>query len=653
MSRDALAQTLPQWLAHNATARAHEVGQRHKCDGIWREFRWQQIANEVHALAFGLVARNVKRGDTVLLISENRPELYWAEWAAMALGAKAVALYPDATEAEIEYIVEDSGAVCIFAEDQEQVDKAQAVAARHAGVHSIVWWEPGGLWRYHEPVLLSLQALKTAGQALAKQDANFVTREIKQGAAGDIALLSYTSGTTGKPKGVIVTHGALLHNAQLLADALAVPKGCEYLSYIPLSWLTEQWVGVTLGLMLPMRVNFAERPDQIQEAIRELACELVFLGPRQWENLAARVHTRMLDAPRWRQALVDWGVRIGERVRVAALEGRSATLLDRCMLPVAETLVLRPLREQLGLKRARIALTGGAAMAPDVFRLFAGIGVTLRNLYGCSEYGVISAHIGARLNAETIGQPVTAATAWGSGLELRLVDDGELQLRGGCGFSGYWGKPDKTAERMDGDWYRTGDALGRSEDQRDLIYFDRLEHMSKLAGGQTYPKQFIEIRLRFSPYIKEVMVVGDERHGFVSALVNIDGEVFSHWAEREGLSFTTFTDLSQRPEVVERVSQEIARVNQALPAHARVLRFANLPKELDPDEGELTRTRKLKREFIEERYRALIDALYGPDDRVDLEVPVRYQDGRSAVLRAQVRLGGDANAHTAKTRQAP
>lgn len=652
MTDDSLPETLPQWLEHNATVLAHSVGQRHKRDGIWREYRWREIAKEVDALAFGLVARGVRRGDTVLLISENRPELYWAEWAAMALGAKAVALYPDATDTEIDYIVEDSHAVCIFAEDQEQVDKALAIAARHPSVHSIVWWEDGGLWGYSEPALLSWDALKSAGKPLAAQEAGRIKREIAVGQASDIALLSYTSGTTGKPKGVIITYGSLLHNARLLADSLALPEGCEYLSYIPLSWTTEQWVGVTLGLTLPMRVNFAERPDQVQEAIRELACELVFLGPRQWESLAARVHTRMLDAPRWRQTLVDWGIRIGEEARVAALEGRQVPARARWLLPVAEVLVLRPLREQLGLKRARIAVTGGAAMAPDVFRLFAGMGVTLRNLYGCSEYGIVSAHVGERLNAETIGQPVTTATPWGKALDWRIAESGELQLHGGAGFSGYWGKLEKTAEQMDGEWYRTGDAVGATEDRSELIYFDRLEHMSRLTGGQTYPKQFIEIRLRFSPYIKEVMAVGDERHGFVTALINIDGEVFARWAERKGLSFTTFTDLSQRPEVLARVGEEIARVNRALPEHARVLRFANLPKELDADEGELTRTRKLKREFIEERYRPLIDAMYGPADQVALEVPVRYQDGRSSVLRAEVRLGGDTYATQSTTKEA-
>lgn len=500
------------------------------------------------------------------------------------------------------------------------------------------------MWSYAQPQLLSWDALQEVGAPLLQATPSRVQETVAVGRSDDIALLSYTSGTMGKPKGVVTTHGSLLHNARAIGDCMGIRPGCEYLSYIPLSWATEQWIGVTLGLMQPLRVNFAERPDQIQQAVRELACEMVFFGPRQWESMAALVHTRMADAPRWRQALVDWGLAVGQRTRVAANAGRHVPLLARLTLPLADALVLRPLREQLGLKNARTALTGGAATAPDVFRLFASIGVTLRNVYGCSEIGLISGHeVRKAVNVETVGAPLTQQTPWGGAIEWRLNAAGELEVRGGAGFSGYWGKPDKTAERLDGDWYRTGDAVALSPDG-ELIYLDRVDHLSRLAGGHTYPKQFIESRLRFSPYIKEVMVVGDERRGFVTALVNIDGDVFSRWAEREGIAFTTFTDLSQRPEVLARVGREIERVNEALPEHSRVLRFANLPKELDADEGELTRTRKLKREVIEERYRAVIDALYGAGDRVLLEVPVRYQDGRSGVLRAEVRIADAAGA---------
>jgi len=302
-------------------------------------------------------------------------------------------------------------------------------------------------------------------------------------------------------------------------------------------------------------------------------------------------------------------------------------------------LVLRPLREQLGLKRARIAFTGGAAVAPDIFRLFAAMGVMLRNVYGCSEFGVITAHQGARFNAETIGQLVLLPSPWAPALQWRLAETGGLELCGGAGFAGYWGKPDKSAEKMNGPWFQTGDAVGQGPGETELIYYDRVEHMSRLRGGHLFSKQFIEVRLRFSPYIREVMVVGDPTRERVTALVNIDGEVFGRWSERQGVSFTTFTDLSQRPEVLAQVAREIARVNQALPEAVRLSHFVNLPKELDADEGELTRTRKLKRDFIAERYGVLIEAMYADQDSVAIEIPVRYQDGRAGVLRTEVRTG--------------
>jgi long-chain acyl-CoA synthetase len=631
-------QTLPQWLLHNRRERAHEVGHRYKQRGIWKEFDWNGIFDRVVEIAYGLLALGVQRGQTVMLISENRPELYWVEWAAMAIGAKTVTMYPDSSADEMAYVADDSEAVCVFAEDQEQVDKALVAAQRCPRIRTIFHCEPGGLWDYRQAHLKSLDAVVRGGEALEHASPQHIEQEIEAGTADDIALLAYTSGTTGQPKGVVTTHRALLDCSERLRRALDVEPGSEYLSYIPLSWVAEQWVGVTLGMTLPMRVSFAERPDQVQEAIRELAVDVLVLGPRQWESLASLVFTRMIDAGWLRRSIVDWGLAAGKKVHVERLEGREPSMAARLACAVAERLTLKPLREQLGLKRVKVAITGGAASAPDVVRLFAGMGVPLRNIYGCSEVGLVSAHVGARYDPETIGSPLTEPTEWGSALEWRISEQGELQLRGGAGFSGYWKRPEKTAEKFDGKWYRTGDAIGCSS-RSEFIYYDRVEHMSRLRTGAPYPKQFIEVRLRFSPYIKEVLVIGDERHDFVTALVNIDEVVFSRWAEQRKLGFTTFADLSQRQEVVDQVAAEIRAVNAALSESAQVLRFANLPKELDADEGELTRTRKLKREFIEERYREVVQALYGGAAQVEMAIPVRYQDGRSGTLRTTMRLG--------------
>lgn len=631
-------QTLPQFIRRNARDYPHAVAQRHKQRGVWRVYDWIEVQDRVHAIAAGLMARGIGRGETVLVISENRPEQYWAEYAAQCIGAKMVSLYPDATAEEMAYIARDSASVCIFAEDQEQVDKALAVIDGYDGVRLVVYWEDGGLWSYRQDVLESLDAVISKGRALLDRDPGCIDREIDRGTADDVALLTYTSGTTGKPKGVVISFRALFDASERIRSCIAIEPGMEYLSYIPLAWMTEQWLGVALGAMLPTRVNFAERPDQITAAIRELAVEILLFGPRQWESIAALVHARMLDAPAWRRRIVDWGLGTGTRAATARLNGKTPRLVDRLLLPLSEALVLRPLRDQLGFKRNRVALTGGAAAAPDVFRLFAGLGIHLRSIYGSSEYGAVSAHRSENYDPETIGTPLTTATAWGPTLETRIGDNGELLIRGGCGFAGYWNLPEKTAERFDGDWFRTGDAVTENASTGELTYLDRVDHMSRLKTSAIYPKQFIEIRLRFSPYIRECMVIGDERHDHVTALININYEVVSRWAEQRGLSFTTLVDLSQRPEIVDLIGREVRRVNASLPAHGRVRRFANLPKDLDADEGELTRTRKLRREFIEERYASLVEGLYSGAAEADLTIPVRYQDGRSGTLACKVRI---------------
>jgi long-chain acyl-CoA synthetase len=458
---------------------------------------------------------------------------------------------------------------------------------------------------------------------------------VAAGAPHDLALLTYTSGTTSKPKGVMISHRWLIDNAERMRSALPIEPGMEYLSYTPLAWITEQLLGVTLGLTLPLVVNFPEGPDQVLPNLRELAPHMVLFGPRQWESIAATIEARMLHAGELARGLYRWGVRIGHDVHVARLEGRPAPALSRLLLPLAELLTLHAVRDQFGFLRSKIAVSGGTAMAPDVFRLFHALGVPLRNIYGCSEFGLIAGHRGERYDLETVGPLLDVDPAFGAPLEARIEAGGELLLRGGTGFLGYWHKPDKTAALDRDGWFASGDAVRRTE-RGEIVFLDRVEHLVKLASGHLYPPQFIETRLRFSPFIKDVMVLGDATRPWVGALINIDMGVAARWAEERRIAFSTFTDLSQRPEIRALVRDEIARINNLLPEGSRVVRFANFPKELDADEGELTRTRKLRREFLEQRYKALIEGLYAGAEDIDCAIAITYQDGRQGVLRATV-----------------
>ncbi len=627
--------TLPQKLFAHAQEHPKRLAQRVKRKGVWRCYTWADVFDRTRNIALGAASQGLQRGETAIMIGENEPEHYWALFAAQSLGAKTVSVYPDATVDELHYLCEDSKARFIFAQDQEQVDKALALLERLPDIRGIAYWDNSGMWSYRHPLLQSFDDLTAEGRRQHERHPQRFEREVNAGQADDLALLTYTSGTTSKPKGVMISHRWLMDNAVRMRSALPLEDGMEYLSYTPLAWITEQLLGVTLGLITPLVVNFPEGPDQVLPNLRELAPHIVLFGPRQWENIAATIEARMLAASWLARVVYRWGIGVGHDVHVARLEGRTAPWLSRLLLPLAEALALHPVRDQFGFIRSSVAVSGGTAMAPDVFRLFHAMGVPLRNIYGCSEFGLIAGHRGERYDLETVGPLLDVDPAFGAPLESRIEDNGELLLRGGTGFLGYWGKPDKTATIQRDGWYVSGDAVRKTE-RGELVYLDRVEHLVKLASGHPYPPQFIETRLRFSPFIKDVMVLGEATRPWVGALINIDMAVTSRWAEERRIAFSTFTDLSQRPEVRQLVQGEIRRINQLLPESSRVVRFANFPKELDPDEGELTRTRKLRREFLEVRYRALIDGLYAGAADIACEIAVTYQDGRQGVLRATV-----------------
>lgn len=452
-------QTLPQLLLLRGQQEPGRLAQRHKKRGIWREYSFGDVLEQVRGLALGLDAMGVKRGETVAIIGENEPDNFWAEFAALALGAKVISLYPDLTAGEIDYLLNDSEAVCLIAQDQEQVDKGLAIRDAVPGLRHILYWDTTGMWSYGDKGLHTTQEVTARGIERHRASPDAFGAMVAAGQPDEIAVLSYTSGTTGRPKGVIVTHKMMIDNAHRIMSAAEVRPGLDYLTYIAPAWITEQIVGVTMGLAVPMVVNFPESPEQVLANLREIAVEMMVFAPRQWESLAATIQARMLDAGPLRRRIYEWGVAIGHQVNVGRLEGKPAPLLARLLYPLADGLVLEPLRDKLGLTRLSLPVCGGATMAPDVFRLFHAIGVPLRNIYGATEIGLLTMHQSESYNLETVGHWMKPHPDAGKPLEWKLSEAGELLVRGGSFFQGYYRNPEKSDERLQDGWYQTGDAV--------------------------------------------------------------------------------------------------------------------------------------------------------------------------------------------------
>jgi long-chain acyl-CoA synthetase len=597
------ADTLSKYLKLNAERYGNLVFMRRKQMGIWQRFTWESVYEQVRSFALGLMKLGLKRGETVAIVGDNEPELFWAVLAALAAGGKVVCLYPDMTPQEILYILEHSESVFLVR----------------------------GMWKYDDPILMEFKAVQEMGRLYHDEDPDLFENNVAAGRGDDIAILSYTSGTTGLPKAVVVSQNYLLDNAFRLLMVNDFKPFVHYLSYLPPAWGAELFF-FAMGVINPFIYNFAEEPETVQANIRELGPGILVFGPRQWENLASIVQARMLDAGPVRRLLFNAGMKVGMKMAAQRTEGIRAGILWRVLYPLADLFVLMPIRDNLGLRKTIYTLTGGAPTAPDIFRFFHAMGVKLRNGYGSTEMGMYTQHLGEHFDPESLGQWYRSHPDFGPPLEWRLDEDGGLLIRGGSGFSGYYKNPEATAKSTKDGWFISGDAI-KMKENGELVFLDRVSDLKKLATGDPFPPQFIEIRLRFSPYVKDAMVLGDESKAFVAALVNIDAETVGRWAERQGIAYTTFPDLSQKPEVCDLIQKELEWVNQVLDAPSKVKRFVNLPKEFDPDEAELTRTRKLRRDFLEDRYGELIKAIYGGEDDFVAEVPVKYRDGRTGVVK--------------------
>lgn len=628
--------TIPKCLRRGVERWGDRVYMRQKNLGIWQRYSWNEVYDQVRALSMGLVRLGLARGESVAIIGENTPELFWSEFGTLCAGARMVCLYPDMTSDEMLYILQHAEAVFLVAEDQEQVDKYLDIRSQVPGIRKVIYWDDRGMWQYHEEVLMAFRDLQELGRRHHAGHPDLFENNVDAGQSVEIAMLSYTSGTTGVPKGVILTHNYLLDNAYRVLRANHLKPFTQYLSYLSPAWVTENFF-MTIGLLAPFIYNFPEEPETVLSNIREIGAEALVFGPRQWESLASTVQFKMNDAGWFRRSIYKAGLNIGMKVARQRTVGEHAGWIWRLLRPLAEKWVLGPIRDNLGLKKTYFALTGGAPAAPEIFNFFHALGVKLRNVYGSTEMGLYTQHMGDRFDPATMGRWYETPEEIGPPLQWRIDDDGGLVIRGGSGFGGYYKDPDATQKALKDGWFITGDAI-RMLDNGELVFLDRVKDLKRLSSGQPFPPQYIETRLRFSPFIKEAMVIGDETKDFVAAFIIIDADNVGQWAERSNIAYTSFGDLSQKNEVCNLIQEEVARVNRLLDKGSRVKRFVNLFKELDPDEAELTRTRKLRRGLLEKRYESLIDAIYAGLETFEMEVAVRYRDGRQGVVKMFARI---------------
>ncbi len=595
--------TFPRVLA----AQARRLGARHvalreKRFGIWQEVTWESYAAHVRAVSLGLVSLGIQRGDTVAVLSGNRPAWLYAELAAQAAGAIPLGVYVDSLPEQVQRILEHSEACVAFVEDQEQADKVLAARGAAPRLRHIVVEDTRGLEDERDPMLVSLDAVEAAGRELDAREPGRYEALLAAADPGDVALLAYTSGTTGAAKAAMISHRNLLAMAASVTQVDRVGEGDEIVSFLPFAWVGEQLLSVGIGLHTGATVNFPEEPETVRDDLREIGPHVMIAPPRFWEAMCSEYQVKIADAGWLKRAATRAALALGEQVAARELAGRPAGLGDRARRALAGLLAFRTLLDKFGLSRVRYAYTGGAPLGPEIFRFFRAVGLNLKQVYGQTESsGICVLHPDGDVRAETLGKPTP-------GTQLRISEDGEILIAGDSVFVGYYKNAEATASAKDGAWLRTGDA-GVIDERGHLVMIDRLTDVLRLADGSRFSPALIENKLKFSPYVREAVAIGEGRPHVV-ALVLIDMGNVASWAEAHRVPFTTFQDLSRKPEVAALVGEAVSRVNQDLPAAARIQAFDLFDKELDADDGELTRTQKVRRSAILTRYAAMIDTLY-------------------------------------------
>jgi long-chain acyl-CoA synthetase len=623
-------ETIPQLILSNCAKWGPQTAMSMKMFGVWHRYSWQNYLDNVKFFSLGMISLGLQRGDVTCIIGDNEPQWFWGEFAVQAAGGIATGIFVDSIPSEVKFIAEHSDASFAIVNDQEQTDKLLEIKQDLPLLKKVIYWDPKGLRNYDDPILMSFNRVMELGREYEKTHPGLFERNVEQGRGEDNAFIYYTSGTTGLPKGAILTHRALITTARGFINRYPLTENDNLVSNFPAAWVGDSFFATIPHLLTGAKLNFPEEPETIAEDTREIGPNFVIYGPRQWEGLVSEIQVKILDANPLKRFTYNLFLPVGHKIADMKFEGKTPNLFWRFLHFIAYLSLFRPLKDRLGLSKVRFAVTGSSVLSLDTFRLIHAIGVELRQCYASTEAGLISSHGQGEIKFESVGRPAL-------GTSLRITKEGELLVTSDCMFTGYHKNPKKTAVTLIDGWCHTGDAVNINE-QGHLIFMDRLEHMGMLKSGAKYAPQYIEGRLRFSPYIKDAMVIGGRDKDYVSAIINIDFAMVGKWAERHRIPYTTFVDLSQKKEVADLVRQDLERVNGYLPESSRVRKFVLLHKEFDPDEAELTRTRKLRREFMEQRYKELIDALYGGRDRVDVQAPVTYRDGRKGVVATAIQV---------------
>jgi long-chain acyl-CoA synthetase len=614
---------------------ASKIAIREKEYGIWQSYSWQDSLDQVRDFALGLAALGFKKEDKMAIIGDNRPRLYWGMAACQCLGGVPVPLYQDAIHKELQFIVDHSECRFALAEDQEQTDKLMHLKEEIPRIEYIIYTDPRGLRNYKHDWLLDISDVQEMGRKFARENPDYFMNAVNEVKPDDMSLIAYTSGTTGNPKGVMITHRMIADCSRGFLEWDNLDETENIMAYLPMAWIGDHMFSYGQALTAGFTVNCPESTTTTFHDQREIGPTHVFAPPRIWENILTQIMIKIEDAAWIKQKAFHYFMKVANRVEKKRIVNEPVPFADRILYAIGRILIYGPLLDNLGMSKVKVAYTAGEAIGPEIFEFYRSLGINLKQLYGMTEScAYVSMQKDGDIDSESVGPPAP-------GVEIKISDSGEVMYKSPGNFIGYFKNPEGTAETMEDGWLLSGDA-GYITERGHLKIIDRAKDVSKLNHGTLFAPKYIENKLKFSPYIKEAVAHGMSRD-FVAVFIDIDFGAVANWAERRQIGFTSYTDLAQRPEIYDLIYNEILRVNKSLSQdehlkNSQIKRYLLLHKELNPDDSEITRTRKVRRRFIAEKYENLINALYEGKDNVDVEAKVTYEDGRSTTMKANLKI---------------